>query len=92
MWYGERPSEQVVESEKRKHGALQIISMWGVDCLPTDLLRVDSIEATARGSPGRSLGSAALRAVAHVHNSSPYPWSRLRSRAAACCVVSAKRW
>ncbi|MDT5255963.1 MAG: hypothetical protein QOD10_1043 [Mycobacterium sp.] len=87
-----RPSEPVVESEKRKRGALQIISMWGVDCLPTDLLCVDAIEATARGNPGGPLASAALRAVAHVHNSSPYPWSRLRSRSAACCVVAAKRW
>jgi hypothetical protein len=47
-WYGGSPSEPVVESEKRKRGALQIISMWGVDCLPTDLLCVDAIEATAR--------------------------------------------
>ena len=54
-----------------------------VDCLPTDLLRVDSIEATARGNPRRSVNSGSLRAVVRVQNSSPHPWSRLRSRAAS---------
>jgi hypothetical protein len=48
VWYGERPSDAVVESEKRKRGALRAISMWGVDFLPVDALRVDEIEATAR--------------------------------------------
>jgi hypothetical protein len=47
-WYGESPSEPVAESEKTKRGALQIILMRGVDCLPTELLRVDAIEETAR--------------------------------------------
>ena len=48
VWYGESPSDAVVESEKRKRGALRAISMWGVDFLPVDALRVDEIEATAR--------------------------------------------
>jgi hypothetical protein len=48
VWYGESPSDEVVESEKRKRGALRAISMWGVDFLPVDALRVDEIEATAR--------------------------------------------
>lgn len=33
---------------KRKYVALHIIAMWSAASLPTDLLRVDSIEATAR--------------------------------------------
>ena len=48
MWYGQNPSEAVVESEKRKRGALHVISLWGVDFLPVELLRVAEIEATAR--------------------------------------------
>lgn len=47
-WYGENPSDAVAESERRKHGALHIISMLGVEVLPVDVLGVDEIEATAR--------------------------------------------
>ena len=48
MWYGENPSDAIVESEKRKRSALHVISLYGVDFLPVDLLPVAEIEARAR--------------------------------------------
>jgi hypothetical protein len=48
VWYGERPSETVVESVTRNCYALQAISLWGDDFLPVDLLPVDLNEMAAR--------------------------------------------
>jgi hypothetical protein len=50
MWLAVRrkPLGRGCGVRKKKRGALRVISMWGVDFLPVDLLRVDEIEATAR--------------------------------------------